>query len=526
MATEYNFAGAVEALAVARGEHLAIVVRDGDREERVTYADLISRSRAVHVALARLDIGRGDRVLVMLGRGSQSYAVYLALIRLGAVVLPGSELLRARDIAYRVRHAQVKAVITSAQAAPEVYSGLQDDDNVLRLVVGGMATGFVPLDEWLDDLLGNEAPAIAPTDESDIGFISYTSGTTAGPKGVVHTCGWPRAHLANAAVHWFDVQPDEWSWATAGPGWAKWIWSPFVSILGKGGTAFVYTGKFDPVRYLDLMEQYPIGLLCATPTEYRLMAKSVRMSSWRPRSLRSAVSAGEPLNREVIEAFATQADVQVRDGYGQTENSLLVSTQVAMSIKPGSMGKPMPGHEVAVIDEDGHLVETGRVGDIALRRGAPTLFKEYLYDAERTAKAFRGDYYVTGDLGRFDEDGYLWFEGRADDIIISAGYTIGPFEVEDALVSHPLVAECAAVASPDEERGHVVKAFVVLKDLSQASPDLIRTLQDHVKTVTAPYKYPREIEFVDSLPKTSSGKIRRVELRALERARKNPFPRK
>lgn len=256
------------------------------------------------------------------------------------------------------------------------------------------------------------------------------------------------------------------------------------------------------------------------------MAKSARMSTWRPQALRSAVSAGEPLNREVIEAFATQTGVQVRDGYGQTENSLLVSTQVTMAIKPGSMGKPMPGHEVAVIDEDGREVGTGQVGDIALRRGAPTLFKEYLYDAERTAKAFRGDYYVTGDLGRFDEDGYLWFEGRADDIIISAGYTIGPFEVEDALVSHPLVAECAAVASPDEERGHLVKAFVVLKDLSQASPDLVRTLQDHVKTVTAPYKYPREIEFVDSLPKTSSGKIRRVELRALERARKNPFPRK
>lgn len=524
----YNFAEQVEAWACGHPAQLAVYAVTPEGDQQLSYRELTSQAAAIHAQLAQKGVQQGDRVLVMLSRGLDAYVTYLGLIRLGAVVLPGSELLRARDISYRIRHAEVKAVIVSPHLASEVSAALGDDASVLRMVIGGPATGYTELDPPSASDLHGDRPDLLPakTRVQDAAFVSYTSGTTGGPKGVVHRAGWPRAHLANAAQHWFDVRAGEWAWATAGPGWAKWIWSPFVSVLGMGGTAFVYTSRFDPVAYLEAMERYPIALLCATPTEYRLMAKASRMATWSPRQLRSAVSAGEPLNREVIETFLARTGVPVRDGYGQTENSLLVSTQVGMTIKPGSMGKPAPLHEVVVLDEEGAVLPYGQVGDIAVKKGAPTLFAEYLYDPERTARAFRGDYYVTGDQGRFDEDGYLWFEGRSDDIIISAGYTIGPFEVEDALVSHPAVAECAAVASPDEERGHIVKAFVILKSGQEASEDLIRALQEHVKETTAPYKYPREIEFVKELPKTASGKIRRVELRHLERTRKAQLPRK
>ncbi|MER2115800.1 MAG: AMP-binding protein, partial [Solibacillus isronensis] len=249
-------------------------------------------------------------------------------------------------------------------------------------------------------------------------------------------------------------------------------------------------------------------------TEYRMMAKLDQLNTFNLTSLRSAVSAGEPLNREVIETFEREHQLTVRDGYGQTENTLLIGTLLNMELRPGSMGKPTPGNIIDLINEDGDLVPAGEVGDIAVHKSTPALFKGYYKDPERTAVQYRGDWYVTGDRAMKDEDGYFWFEGRNDDIIISSGYTIGPFEVEDALTKHPAVQECAVVASPDEIRGNVVKAFVVLKDVTlKDSPTIIEDLQNHVKQLTAPYKYPRIIEFLDELPKTISGKIRRVELR-------------
>ncbi len=525
MVDRYNFAASVEEYAKSHGDQIAVFMHTPSDDASITYSELTKEAAKVHTALVNEGLQAGDRILVLLTRGLYSYEIYLGLNRMGAVTLPASEMLRAGDIGYRVRHAQVKAVITAPYIADEVTAALKDSPNVKRFIVDGEHEGFVNLFTLMKALDEESLLPPADTDASDMAYISYTSGTTGGPKGVVHVHGWPRAHVANAATYWFDVKQGEWAWATAGPGWAKWVWSPFTSILGKGGTAFVFTGRFEPEVFLEILEKYPIGLFCSTPTEYRLMAKSPKIESWQPKSLRSAVSAGEPLNREVIDTFYRRCQVMVRDGYGQTENSLLVSTQAGMEVKKGSMGKPSPHHQVAIIDEDGHPLPVGSIGDIAVHRSAPTLFKEYLYDEERTAKAFRGEYYVTGDLGRFDEDGYIWFEGRADDIIISAGYTIGPFEVEDALVRHPSVAECAAVASPDPERGHIVKAFVVLKPTIEGTEELVEELQNHVKTTTAPYKYPREIEFVNQLPKTTSGKIRRVELRALERQRK-AFPAK
>ena len=352
----------------------------------------------------------------------------------------------------------------------------------------------------------------------DLAFLAYTSGTTGNPKGVMHSHGWGYAHLRTTAAEWLGVRDGDKVWATAAPGWQKWIWTPFLAVLGSGATAFVYKGKFDAKKYLQLIEQQEVNVLCCTPTEYRMMAKLDQLGAYNLSSLRSAVSAGEPLNREVIEMFEREHKIVVRDGYGQTENTLLIGTLLNTELRPGSMGKPTPGNKVELIDEFGEPVQIGEVGDIAVHKSTPALFKGYYKDKERTAIQFRGDWYVTGDRATKDDDGYFWFEGRNDDIIISSGYTIGPFEVEDALTKHPDVQECAVIASPDEIRGNVVKAFVVLKDPAlKDKATIVEELQNHVKELTAPYKYPRIIEFLDELPKTISGKIRRVELRLKDR---------
>lgn len=518
IAVGYNFAAVVDEFGETAPSRLAVLcVDEAGHSESLTYADLRVQTNRLASGLRQAGIEPGDRVLVLLPRGITPYVVYVALLKAGATILPGSEMLRAHDIAYRVQHAGVKAVIahhTLTSQVDEVRS--QYPSLTTFITCGGEMSG------WQTDkavaALGKETDFMIERSEQDIAFLSYTSGTTGGPKGVVHTYAWPREHLKVAGTFWFDAKPGEVAWATAGPGWAKWVWSPFVSILGNGATAFVYTGRFEPQKYLSLLQAHGVQLLCATPTEYRLMAK-VRDLGRYSLSLRSACSAGEPLNREVIETFAREFHITVRDGYGQTENSLLVGTLQDMEVRPGSMGKPFPGTRISIVDDEGLELASGEVGHIAVHRSFPALFKGYLDDAERTARAFRGDWYVTGDKGRRDEDGYFWFEGRSDDIIISAGYTIGPFEVEDALVKHPKVAECAVVASPDVERGHVVKAFVILRDGADGNdPNLVSELQEHVKQLTAPYKYPRRIEFVDSLPKTTSGKIRRIELRESEQA--------
>jgi acetyl-CoA synthetase len=316
---------------------------------------------------------------------------------------------------------------------------------------------------------------------------------------------------------WLDVREGDLVWATAAPGWQKWVWSPFVSAIGLGATAFVYNGKFHPEKYLQLLQEHEINVLCCTPTEYRFMAKLNDLSKYSLPKLRSAVSAGEPLNAQVIATFKEQFGIDVRDGYGQSENTMMIGNLPGMKIKPGSMGKPLPGYVIDIIDEKGEPVRPGEVGDIGVHRSLPALFKEYYKDPGRTEAAFRGEWYITGDQAKKDEEGYFWYEGRSDDIIISSGYTIGPFEVEDALTKHPAVKECAVVASPDPDRGSVVKAFIVLRNPEDKNrEDLIPEIQDHVKRLTAPYKYPRKIEFVDELPKTTSGKIRRVELRQKE----------
>lgn len=481
----------------------------------MTYDALIKKANQIANGFLNNRLKKGDRILIMMPREIETYAIYIAALKAGLVVIPSSEMLRAKDLSYRIHHAEAKAVVIHHSLVDRID---KEDEAYLELKVSSAATGK---QGWLsiEELASNQATECqtADTVRDDTAFISYTSGTTGQPKGVVHTHGWAYAHLRTASSSWMGIENDDVVWATAGPGWQKWIWSPFISTLGSGATGFLYQGPFDPEAYLNIMKRQKVNVLCCTPTEYRIMAKVDDLGSYDLKDLRSAVSAGEPLNREVIDIFKRTFNIDVRDGYGQTENTLLVGTTIDIGAKPGSMGKPTPGNLVEIIREDGDAADVGEVGDIAVHKDTPALFKEYYKDPDRTAAAFRGNYYVTGDKASKDKDGYLWFEGRSDDIIISSGYTIGPFEVEDALVKHPKVAECAVIATPDEIRGNIVKAFVILRRPEDAQDlGLVKELQDHVKKLTAPYKYPRKIEFVEDLPKTTSGKIRRVELRQQE----------
>jgi acetyl-CoA synthetase/medium-chain acyl-CoA synthetase len=400
-------------------------------------------------------------------------------------------------------------VTTSAQvevveAARELGAELP-----VRLAVGGGVDGWHDFDELLARATDGGAPARTAATEPALCY--YTSGTTRDPKAVLHTHAYTYAHRWTGE-YWLDLRRTDLHWTTSDTGWAKAAYGVLFGPWMNGVPIFMYHGRFEPARQLDLLARYEVSVFCAPPTEYRLLVKTDLGPRRLPR-LRHCTGAGEPLNPEVIHAWHEAFGLLVHDGYGQTETTVLAANLPSLPIRPGSMGKPFPGHDLRVLGEDGEEAPIGEVGELALRGTPPSLFQEYWKSAEESAACRRGEWYLTGDRASRDEDGYLWFVGRADDVIISAGYRIGPFEVESALLEHPAVQESAVVASPDADRGDVVKAFVVLRPGRPGNAALVSELQEHVKRVTAPYKYPRVIEFVESLPKTVSGKIRRVELR-------------
>ncbi|MFJ7730973.1 acyl-CoA synthetase MbcS [Lysinibacillus sp. NPDC097231] len=507
----YNISEEIEKYAQDSTKNALIVYNENEEIQHITYASLLEKAnQAAHVFTSQ-GLTKGDVILVMVPRSVEAYIVYIAALKAGLTIIPSSEMLRTKDIEYRIKHADAKGVV-AFEPYIEQFDNVENLQGIQQFVIG---YAHKPWQSLLEKMQKQPTTYISttPTKSTDNAFLAYTSGTTGNPKAAVHTHGWGYAHLRTTAPNWLGVQENDIVWATAAPGWQKWIWSPFLATLGSGATAFVYKGKFDAATYLSLLERFNINILCCTPTEYRFMAVLENLQDFNLSTIRQTVSAGEPLNSEVIKVFSEVFNLQVRDGYGQTENTLLVGTMVGMKARIGSMGKPTPGNTVEIIDDFGNPVSVGEVGDIAVHRETPALFKKYLNDPERTNLQFRGDWYITGDRAYKDDDGYFWFEGRGDDVIISSGYTIGPFEVEDALMKHPAVKEAAVVASPDEVRGNIVKAFVVLCDGEIGNVALIKNLQNHVKALTAPYKYPRAIEFVTELPKTASGKIRRVELR-------------
>jgi acyl-coenzyme A synthetase/AMP-(fatty) acid ligase len=449
-------------------------------------------------------------LLVLIGKLPDWHAVVVGALRAGAVTVPCSDMLRGRDLAFRARHSGARLVVCERSAEAEVRAmadALERPPEVLFL------------DSAERELAAEPATATCvDTAAADPAFILYTSGTTREPKGAVHTHGYCFAKRMQAR-RWLDARPEDLVWCTAGTGWAKSIWNVLLGPWSCGAAIVLHEGGFDARERFELIAELRPTLLCQAPTEYRLMAKVDGLERFDLGGLRHAVSAGEPLNPEVIRAFRGAFDLTIHDGYGQTENTLLAGNLPGADIRPGSMGLPSPGHRVGVVDEDGRELGPGEEGDVALAGRPPTLFAGYHDAPEETAAVFRGDWYITGDRAVRDDDGYLWFTGRADDVINSAAYRIGPFEVESALLEHEAVTESAVVGKPDPDRGQIVKAFVVLRPGHEPGPELAARLQEHVKRVTAPYKYPREVEFVESLPKTRSGKIRRVELRRLEERR-------
>jgi acyl-coenzyme A synthetase/AMP-(fatty) acid ligase len=477
------------------GLALLELTRDGSRREW-TFAEVSERSARLAGTLRAHGIDRGDVVMTLIGNRPEWVIAMCACFRIGAVVLPCTEQLRAKDLRLRL-----------AVAKPSLI--LADERNRGELEAAGVGGNDFPVLFVPDEALfaAEPAPAIEQA-EAEPCLITFTSGTSGEPKAVLHGQRYLNGQRLQAE-HWLGARPGELVWCTAASGWSKSARNVFIAPWLSGASALLHDARFDPAERLELLAQERVNVLCMAPTEYRVIAKRATLGPLA--DLRGMVAAGEALNPEVLHAWREATGLEIRDGYGQTETGQLTGMPRGERARPGSMGRALPGVDLMV--EESELVATPA--------SVPTFFLGYLGEGverredrtwqtedRRAEGAWR-----TGDHVREDDDGYLWFEGRTDDVIVSAGYRIGPFEVESALVAHPAVAEAAAVAAPDEERGAVVRAVVVLRDGHVPSPALARELQEHVKRETAPYKYPRIIDFAGELPKTASGKVRRAELR-------------
>ncbi|HEX7244395.1 MAG TPA: AMP-binding protein [Solirubrobacterales bacterium] len=473
----------IELMEQSPASRLGIVAVDAERRRRDWYfGELIACSAGLSGAFAARGVKRGDVVMTLVGNRIEWVLSLLACWRMGAVALPCSTQLRRHDLEVRV-----------AVANPALCVG---EDQLLAELPDAVET--MTMDEVaavLDEDRDQETPAaVEGMGPEDPALIVFTSGTTGEPRGVVHAYRYLEGQRAQAE-HWLGSRKGELVWCTTATGWSKSARNVFLAPWLTGAAAVLHEGRFDPAERLDLAEALGVNVLCQAPTEYRMLAK--RTALRRLPALRRMVSAGEPLEAETVATFRETMGLEPADGYGQTETGHVSGNLAGEPVKPGSMGKPLPGFEVRIVE-----------GELQLRTSSsPTFFSRYL-DGER----FDAEWWQTGDLVREDEDGYLFFEGRDDDIILSSGYRIGPFEVESALLSHPAVAEAAAVAAPDPERGAVVRAIVVPRE-REPSEELARELQEHCKRETAPYKFPRIVEFATELPKTTSGKIRRAELR-------------
>jgi len=512
----------VDRWARAEPDKLALVAihPDGHETTRHTFGD-VSRNanRAAHF-LRGLGVEKGDRILVQLPRIPEWYFTVLGCLKLGAVPMPGTSLLMPRDIAYRVRAAEACLIVTDPTGAARADE-VADSCTSLRakVVVGEYdAPGWESLAAGVAGA-SDEAAAVDPTASDDPLLLYFTSGTTGHPKMVLHThASYGIGHEITARF-WHDLGPDDVHWTVSDMGWAKAAWGKLFGQWRLGAAVVMWNvvGKPDLDRMLRIVGEQRVTSFCAPPTLYRAFVQ-LDLDRYEWSGLRHCTSAGEPLNPEVIAMWKGATGLDIYDGYGQTETVSLVANYRCLPIKAGSMGKPAPGFDVEIVDDEGGVQPTGTEGHLAVRtEPRPVgLFREYWRDPDRNAEAFRHGWYFTGDRAYEDDDGYIWFVGRADDVIISAAYRIGPFEVESVLLEHPAVAEAAVVGKPDPERGQIVKAYIILSAGHAPSDELAAEIQEHVRRTTAPYKYPREVEFVAELPKTISGKIRRIELRQSE----------
>lgn len=516
--SHYNFVrDVIDRWAEDTNKRALLWVDDHGTETSYTYKQLSTASSKLCSVLAANGVQRGDTAVLVLGRQIAWWEAFTACLRMGVIVSPGTAQLSAKDMAYRINMADASCIITDAAGAAKIDQASSDCPTLkAKLLVEGERAGWLDYQYELAGAAADYETANTAADEQALCY--FTSGTTGHPKMTIHTHSYGLGHETTGRF-WLDLNEQDLHWNISDTGWAKAAWSSYFGPFLCGAALFVHhSASFNAAKTLELLAKYPITTMCGAPTIYRMLVQE-DLSGYQFTHLRHSVGAGEPLNPEVINTWHKHTGITIRDGYGQTETTILCANLPCFEPRLGSMGKPAPGVDLQVVDNDGNIVPPDTEGDIAVRVKplAPQgFFHGYKGQPELTAATFKGDWYLTGDRARVDEDGYFWFVSRSDDVILSAGYRIGPFEVESALIEHPAVAESAVVSSPDPKRGELVKAFVVLAPGFEAGDELVTALQEHVKSVTAPYKYPRKIEFLKELPKTVSGKLRRVELRARE----------
>lgn len=514
----FNFCDIIDGYAADPAREALIWLNAEGQERRLTFDQISTGSRRMAAVLRAQGVGRGDRVLIMLPRIPEWQMAMLAAFRIGAIAIPCITMLTPKDLDYRIRATRPRAIVTIPSQTAK-FAGIAGDAARLAVPYG---PGAAP--DWTDLV------ALAAEQSSDIAteamrpedgaLIYFTSGSTGMPKGVLHSAYFPRAYL-ECSAYWFDLNEqdrDDLMWGTADTGWSFSLTSTLVGPWLAGVRTLTYDGPFDPRERLRIMEAYGVTVFAAAASEFRQILGQ-KVEDFDLRRLRLSATAGESLDGPTAKGWMQRAGCRIHEAYGQTEALMVIANYPCCEIRPGAMGLPLPGLPLDVIGEETLApLPAGEVGHVAIRMPMEGMMLGYWQDPSKTEGCFANTaagerWYITGDLARKDADGYFWYEGRSDDVINTAGYRVGPAEVEGAVMAHPAVKECAAVASPDVERGEVIKAFIVLHDGHEGSPELAREIQEFVKRETAPYKYPRRIAFIDSLPKTVTGKIRRKELR-------------
>ncbi len=518
----FNFAYDVvdEWARIAPEKKALLWVNEQGESRQFTFADIKRESDKAASYFTQLGIGHGDMVMLIMKRRYQFWIAITALHKIGATVIPATHLLTEKDIIYRANAADIKAIVAVGDdiVVEHINRALPQSPSVKRVISIGPE---IP-EGWEDFNRGcEEAPEfVRPefvNDNDDISLMYFTSGTTGEPKMVAHTFTYPLGHIITAK-YWHNLDEDSLHFTLADTGWGKAVWGKYYGQWLVGANVFVYDfEKFKPVDVLHMIHNYGITSFCAPPTVFRFLIRE-DLTQFDLSTLKYCTIAGEALNPSVYDEWYKLTGIKLMEAYGQTETTVTIGTYPWVEPRPGSMGKKGPVYDIALLTSDGRWAEDGEEGEIVVKTHGKRpvgLFKEYYRDPELTHQQYHDDIYHTGDVAWRDEDGYYWFIGRKDDVIKSSGYRIGPFEVESALMTHPAVVECAITGVPDEIRGQVVKATIVLSKeyKGKEGPELVKEIQDHVKHTTAPYKYPRVVEFVDELPKTISGKIRRVEIR-------------
>jgi acetyl-CoA synthetase len=518
----FNFAyDVVDEIATDDPDKVAMVWCDDKGKEAVfTFEQMKYYSDKTANFFRSQGIGKGDPVMLILKRHFEFWFCTIALNKLGAITIPATHLLSTKDIVYRNNAADIKMIVCVPD--PEVIQHIEEAESKSptlksKVIIGQDRKGWLNYTSEMGKCSDKFIRPIADeaTCNNDIMLLYFTSGTTGMPKMVNHDFVYPLGHILTAK-YWQNVQDNGLHFTVADTGWAKSAWGKIYGQWLSGSAVMTYDyDKFVPKNLMEVIEKYKVTTFCAPPTIYRFLIKE-DLTKFDLSHLKYCVVAGEPLNPEVFKQFHDQTGIKLMEGYGQTECTVAVATYPWMKPKPGSMGMPTPGYDIEIVDEEGNPCEAGNEGEIVIHtdKSKPVgMFNGYYRDDKLTATVWTKGVYRTGDMAWCDEDGYFWFVGRADDVIKSSGYRIGPFEVESALMEHPAVLECAITAVPDPDRGQIVKATIVPSKNYQPSEELAKELQEHVKKVTAPYKYPRVVEFVTELPKTISGKIRRVQIR-------------